>query len=193
MHDCPAQTSWRASVSSVSFALTRRRANRHGAIGSTMGAYPRDTGLRIALRSLVTAFPHIVCSIFRLSLTHTHTVRSRTYARTHARTCHSCSLNDKTKLTFNNCAGCTFEPTDKSEKHDSETSFSHKGQKKTFVCMQHLWTIVSCAKYLSLRRIWRCGRVFKGSPVVSFPVSLKMLLSFCTYQKWTLILPWASN
>ena len=49
-----------------------RRACRRGAIGSTMGAYPRDTGSN-PVEGNGHFFPHTVSSIFRLSLTHTHT------------------------------------------------------------------------------------------------------------------------
>ena len=50
-----------------------RRACRRGAIGSTMGAYPRDTGSNPS-RAMGTFFLHAVSSIFRLPLTHTHTL-----------------------------------------------------------------------------------------------------------------------
>ena len=54
-----------------------RRACRRGAIGSTMGAYPRDTvrnvQVRIPSTTMGTFLPHTVSSNFRLSLTHTHT------------------------------------------------------------------------------------------------------------------------
>ena len=45
-----------------------RRACRRGAIGSTMGAYPRDTGSNL-VEGNGHYFPHTVSSIFRLSLT----------------------------------------------------------------------------------------------------------------------------
>ena len=59
-------------VSEVFVSTDGRRACRRGAIGSTMGAYPRDTGSN-PVEGNGHFFPHTVSSIFRLSLTHTHT------------------------------------------------------------------------------------------------------------------------
>ena len=55
-------------VSGVFVLNDARRTCSRGVIGSTMGVYPRGTGLNPA-RGMGTFFPHAVGSIFRLSLT----------------------------------------------------------------------------------------------------------------------------
>ena len=68
MHDCVSRRSWRVSVWSVCFDMTRGGPYLRGVIGSTVGVYPRGTGSN-PVEGNGHFFPHAVSSIFRLSLT----------------------------------------------------------------------------------------------------------------------------
>ena len=68
MHDC-FTIELTGECPEVFVSTDGRRACRRGAIGSTMGAYPRDTGSNPVEGNGHFFFPHTVSSIFRLSLT----------------------------------------------------------------------------------------------------------------------------